>query len=145
MQILQLQRQLAAAGNGAFEPSELLGYRELLSDIHKMVDESVPEGATVLVISRGDDEALELGSRTAWHFPQQEDGTYAGSYPQDSAAAVAHLEDLRARGAQYLLVPSTAAWWLEHYEGFAQHLEDRYQRLAERDECALYALGPGPR
>ena len=75
----------------------------------------------------------------------RQDGTYAGSYPQDSAAAVAHLEDLRAQGAQYLLVPSTAAWWLDHYEGFAQHLQDRYQRLAERDECALYALSPGPR
>jgi GT2 family glycosyltransferase len=144
MQILQLQRQIAAAGNGAFVPSELLGYRELLSDIQRVVDDSVPEGATVLVISRGDDEALELGSRTAWHFPQEQDGTYAGSYPEDSAAAIAHLEELRARGAQYLLVPGTAGWWLDHYEGFAQHLQDRYQRLAERDECALYALSPLP-
>src|SRR6185503_11524755 len=110
----------------------LLGYRELISDIRSMVEESVPEDATILVISRGDDEALELGSRTAWHFPQEPDGTYAGSYPEDSAAAVAHLEELRARGAQYLLVPRTAGWWLEHYEGFAQHLQDRYRRLAER-------------
>lgn len=139
MQILQLQEQLATASNG-FEPSEILGYRRHLADIRTMVDESVPEGATVLVISRGDDEALELGSRTAWHFPQDPDGTYAGSYPEGSAEAVAHLEELRARGAQYLLVPSTSAWWLDHYEGFAKHLQDRYQRLAERDECALYAL-----
>ena len=70
-----------------------------------MVDEQVPEDATVLVISRGDDEALELGGRRAWHFPQEADGTYAGSYPQDSDEAVAHLEELRDKGAQYLLVP----------------------------------------
>ncbi len=144
MEILALQERLAAASNG-FEPSEILGYRKLLADIQAMVDESVPQDATVLVISRGDDEALALGSRTAWHFPQEQDGTYAGSYPEDSDEAVAHLEELRARGAQYLLVPSTSAWWLDHYEGFAQHLQDRYQRLAERDECALYALEPAPR
>jgi GT2 family glycosyltransferase len=144
MEILELQQRLAAASNG-FEPSEILAYRKLLADIQSMVDEKVPEDATIVVISRGDDEALELGNRTAWHFPQEQDGTYAGSYPEDSAAAVQHLEDLRARGAQYLLVPSTSAWWLDHYEGFAQHLQDRYERLAERDECALYALLPDRR
>jgi hypothetical protein len=144
MQILQLQEQIASASNG-FEPSQILGYRRHIADIRTMVDESVPEGATILVISRGDDEALDLGNRTAWHFPQDPDGTYAGNYPEGSADAVAHLEELRARGAQYLLVPSTSAWWLDHYEDFAKHLQDRYQRLAERDECALYALGPAAR
>ena len=144
MQILALQEQIASASNG-FEPSEILGYRKLLADIQSVVDESVPGDATVLVISRGDDQALELGTRRAWHFPQEADGTYAGSYPQDSDAAVAHLEDLRARGAQFLLVPSTSAWWLEHYEGFGRHLRDRYRPLAEREECALYALEGGAR
>ena len=139
LKILELQNELAAASNG-FEPSQILGYRKHLADIQDMVEQSVPPGATVLVISRGDDEALALGSRTAWHFPQEQDGTYAGSYPADSEAAVAQLESLRRQGAQYLLVPSTSAWWLDHYEGFAQHLQDRYRRLAEREGCALYAL-----
>ena len=143
-QILELQRQISNAGNG-FQPSDTLGYRKLLSDIHEVVKNSVPEDATVLVISRGDDEALELGARTAWHFPQQPDGTYAGSYPQTDAEAVAHLEDLRARGAQYLLVPSTSAWWLDHYEGFARHLHDHCRALAEGDECVLFALEDEPR
>jgi hypothetical protein len=139
MQILELQRQIAAASNG-FEPSEILGYRKLQQEIHDIVDQSVPQDATVLVISRGDDEALALGGRRAWHFPQEADGTYAGSYPESSDEAVAHLEDLRARGAQYLLVPSTSAWWLDHYDGFARHLHDRCRPLAEGDECALFAL-----
>ncbi len=138
-EILKLQEQLAAAGNG-FQPSDTLGYRQLLSDINEVIERTVPEDATVLVISRGDDEALALGNRHAWHFPQQADGTYAGSYPQTSAEAVAHLEELRARGAQYLLVPSTSAWWLDHYEGFARHLHDRGRPLAESEECVLFAL-----
>jgi GT2 family glycosyltransferase len=144
MRILELQQRLAAASNG-FEPSEMLGYRKQLADIHAVVDERVPEGAIVLVISRGDEQALELGSRHAWHFPQEGDGTYAGSYPRDSAEAVAQLERLRERGAQYLLVPGTSAWWLEHYDGFARHLRLRYRPLTEREECALYALETAPR
>jgi GT2 family glycosyltransferase len=143
-QILELQQQIAASGNG-FEPSNVLAYQKLLTDIQSMVDEQVPEDATVLVISRGDDEALDLGQRRTWHFPQEADGTYAGSYPQTSEEAVAHLEELRGKGAQYLLVPSTSAWWLDHYEGFARHLRDRCRPVAESDECALYALEEAPR
>jgi GT2 family glycosyltransferase len=143
-QILDLQQQIAATGNG-FEPSPVLSYEKLLSDIQEVVDETVPLDATVLVISRGDDEALQLKGREAWHFPQAPDGTYAGSYPQNSDEAVAHLEQLRQEGAQYLLVPSTSAWWLDHYEGFARHLRDRCRPVAESDECALYALEEAPR
>jgi hypothetical protein len=143
-EILRLQEQIASLGNG-FQPSPTLAYEQLLSDIQTVVDETVPADATVLVISRGDDEALELRGRRAWHFPQAADGTYAGAYPEDSEAAIAHLEDLRRQGAQYLLVPSTSAWWLEHYEGLARYLHDRCRALAEREECALFALGDEPR
>ena len=104
-----------------------------------LVEERVPEGATVLVISRGDDEALDLGARQGWHFPQETDGAYAGRYPLDSDEAVAQLEQLRERGAGYLLVPGTSAWWLDHYEGFGRHLE-RYRRIAEQDEGTLFML-----
>ena len=139
MQILNLQQQIAATGNG-FQASPILGYQQLLSDIQNVVEEQVPQDATVLVISRGDDEALDLGGRRAWHFPQEADGTYAGSYPQSSDEAVAHLDELRDKGAQYLLVPSTSAWWLDHYDGFAEHLSRHARPLAEREECVLYAL-----
>lgn len=138
-EILELQQQIATTGNG-FQASPILAYERLLSDIRSVVEESVPEDATVLVVSRGDDEALELSGRRAWHFPQEADGTYAGSYPKDSDEAVAHLEELHSRGAQYLLVPSTSAWWLDHYDGFARHLSEHARRLAEREECVLYAL-----
>ena len=140
-QILELQRQIEATGNG-FQASPILAYEQLLSDIQHVVDETVPQEATVLVISRGDDEALALGSREAWHFPQDSDGTYAGTYPENSEEAVAHLEELHARGAQYLLVPSTSSWWLDHYDGFARHLREHYRPLAEaRGVCAVRAGG----
>jgi hypothetical protein len=67
---------------------------------------------------------------------------YAGHHPADSAAAIAHIEELRKRGAKYLLIPRTGFWWLEHYTDFRDYLESRCRRVW-RDErtCVLYALG----
>jgi hypothetical protein len=100
----------------------------------------VPPGSRVLVASRGDEGLVELTGREAWHFPQLEDGTYAGHYPADDREAIAHLEELRERGADYLVLPATSLWWLDHYEGFRRHLE-RYRRPSEdRDTAVIYEL-----
>jgi hypothetical protein len=105
------------------------------------VHKKVPPEATVLVVSRGDDELLKLYGRTAWHFPQAEDGSYLGHYPPDSAAAIAHLEALRVRGVTHLIFPDTALWWLEHYAEFTQHLADRYEVVVRQPEtCLVFAL-----
>ena len=77
-------------------------YLELVRQVREVVNEAVPEGSTVLVVSKGDDELLRLGAREGWHFPRAADGRYAGHHPADGAAAVAHLEELRARGGRYL-------------------------------------------
>ncbi len=76
-------------------------YRDLVERIREVVDRELPPDATVLVVSDGDDELLRLGaSRRGWHFPQMEDGTYAGHHPGDSAEAIAHLESLREQGSR---------------------------------------------
>ena len=104
-------------------------------------------------MSRGDCELLRLdganggflsrlkpSARKAWHFPQTETGVYAGHYPADSLAAIEHLESLRARGANYLLFPNTAFWWLEHYAEFAQHLDLNCRRVWDDKHCRIYHL-----
>lgn len=116
-------------------------YLQAVARMQKLVHETVPACSTVLVVSRGDDDLLNLGGRRAWHFPQTEDGVYAGHYPADSAAAVAHLLALRDRGADVLMLPVTAFWWLRQYAGFARHLEENCELLARQDDaCALYSL-----
>lgn len=140
-----LQEQLAAAFPDAplarAGTSPFLGYRRLVGRLRHVVREAVPAGATVMVVSRGDDELVDLGDRAAWHFPQAEHGGYLGHHPRDSADAIARLESLRARGGEYLVLPSTAFWWLDHYADFARHLEDRYRPVARRpDTCLVYAL-----
>ena len=85
-------------------------YRDLVERIREVVDRELPPDATVLVVSNGDDELLELGAeRRGWHFPQMEDGTYAGHHPGDSAEAIAHLEALRDRGARVHPLPADGA------------------------------------
>ena len=125
----------------AFTPADYFRYRQTMTEIREVVDEHVPPGEQVAVVSRGDDELLDLGGRPAWHFPRDEDGAYVGYHPRDSAHAITHLEALRAQGVRYLLIPPTGYWWLEHYRNFALHLEQRYHRLTrEQDGCLLFEL-----
>jgi hypothetical protein len=150
LRIHDLQSAIAAAaraGNGApvgertFEPSTYLAYRELTDRLRRAAEEAIPAGSTVLVVSKGDDGLLELGQRSAWHFPREADGTYAGHYPADGAAAVDHLEELRALGADYLLLPATSLWWLTEYSELREHLEQRYRPvLRDPDTAVIYEL-----
>ena len=70
-----------------------------------------------------------------------EGGNYDGRRPNDSAEAINRLEAIRARGAQYLLLPATAFWWLDHYQKFREHLDAHY-RVIMRDEntCIIFDL-----
>jgi glycosyltransferase involved in cell wall biosynthesis len=122
------------------------GYSELATRIRQIVDERLPGGSTVLVVSKGDEQLLELGERRARHFPEAEDGAWAGHHPTDSREAVTQLERMREAGGEFLIFPRTGFWWLEHYDGLREHLESRYDEVVHEDEvCVIFALnGRGP-
>lgn len=126
-----------------------VAYRQLVQRIRHLVRANVPRDATVLVASKGDEELLRFPKRRGWHYPQDEHGRYAGYYPANGMVAVAHLEVLRARGAEYLVLPSTAAWWLESYPDFKTHLESQYRVIAHQEDtgilfCLCRSTGKGP-
>jgi GT2 family glycosyltransferase len=125
------------------QDSPILRYRELRTRIRETVQAKVPTGSTVLVISKGDSSLLELPERQGWHFPQTDRGAYNGHHPESSGAAIAHLESLRTRGAEYLLIPQPSFWWLDYYTELRQHLETRYTKLDQDASCAVYRLTPG--
>src|SRR5262249_31354544 len=104
-----------ARGRRAARPREYFAHQRVVHRSRGAGRAAVAAEAPVAVVSRGDDALLELGGRPAWHFPQTPDGVYAGHHPADGPAAVAHLEAMRARGGRYLVLPSTAFWWLDHY------------------------------
>jgi glycosyltransferase involved in cell wall biosynthesis len=122
-------------------------YQELTRRLQEIVRRELPPDATTLVASKGDDELMKLDGRRAWHFPQRDDGVYAGYYPSDSAAAIAHLKSLQEKGAEFLIFPRTAFWWLDHYDDFGQYLESNYRLLVhDKDTCKIFALrGRGSR
>jgi hypothetical protein len=122
------------------ETGERAAYRDMISEVRETVAACTPKKSTVAVISKGDDELLQLSGRKGWHFPRQEDGTYAGHHPADSAAAIAHLQFLRRKGAQFLVVPHAAFWWLDFYEDFRLHLESKHRRVWRDDNCFIYKL-----
>jgi hypothetical protein len=111
--------------------------------IKQVVRDAVPAGAFVMVVSRGDPELVKLPGRKAWHFPRTKDGRYAGYYPADSAQAIKWIEELRTKGAEYLLFPRTGFWWLEHYSELASYLSQHYGRVWSDDTCVIFRLSAG--
>jgi GT2 family glycosyltransferase len=116
-------------------------YQNCVRKIREIVRRALPRDATVIVVSKGDEGLLDLYGRRAWHFPQDSDGGYLWYYPPDGPSVIAQLETLRVRGAQYLLFPEFAFWWLDRYPEFTNHLYRHYPVIL-RDEmaCVVFAL-----
>ena len=117
-------------------------YDASIALIREVAERALPQDATVLVVSKGDEQLLELGARAGRHFPSVDGGDFAGFHPPDDAWAIEHLEELRGQGAGYLLFPASAFWWLEHYSRFAEYLQAEYEPVAaEEDACLIFDLG----
>jgi GT2 family glycosyltransferase len=102
---------------------------------------TLPKDATVLVVSHGDDRLIDIPGHRAWHFPRTPDGRWAGHHPADSAQAIAELSALVAQGATHIAFPRPSWWWLEHYEGLAQHLAiDQGDGAVNGSGCRVFAL-----
>jgi GT2 family glycosyltransferase len=116
-------------------------YAAIRERVHQVARCLLAPGSVALVVSRGDDDLVALPELEGWHFPQMSDGTYAGHHPADDGDAIEGLELLRERGARYLVVPSTSAWWLDHYRGFRRHLDTQHRLVAiVRDTAVIYEL-----
>ena len=131
-------------------------YSELVKRLHDRLAAVVPPGAAVAVASRGDEELTNLPGREAMHFPRSADGRHLGYHPATGTDAVRQLEDVRSLGAEYLILPETERWWLDHYEELTERLYGCHTevldeagtgivfRLADRAVAALVrSLVPG--
>ena len=125
-------------------PHKHVAYEEVVLRVRDVVASCVPAGANVMVISKGDDRLMNIQGRNTSHFPQNADGIYAGYHPTDSAMAIAHLESRRSEGVEYLVLPNTAFWWLDHYADLKHHLENRYRVIAKDEACLIYHLRDKP-
>jgi GT2 family glycosyltransferase len=118
-------------------------YSKCVRRIRETVRHVLPRDATVVVVTKGDEGLLDLYGRRAWHFPQDSDGRYLWYYPPDGPSVIVQLETLRVRGAQYLLFPEPALWWLDRYIEFSSHLHRHYPVLLRDESCVIFALEEG--
>ena len=115
--------------------------QRLVQIIRRVVADHLPRGAVVAVLSQGDPQMLNLGPLTCWHYPQTPDGKPVAGDLRSSEEAIESLEALRARGASYLLVPATSAWWWLHYQEWSSYLHTKHHLVSEHQGVmTLFAL-----
>jgi hypothetical protein len=114
-------------------------YRRVVQRIRQVVDQVLPVGSAIAVISRGDDDLVEFHDRRGLHFPQDAQGRYAGYHPRDSAEALTELSRI-AGDADFLLIPAPAFWWLKEYREFGEHLYRNGSAIHEDDTCVIFTL-----
>jgi 2-polyprenyl-3-methyl-5-hydroxy-6-metoxy-1,4-benzoquinol methylase/glycosyltransferase involved in cell wall biosynthesis len=134
------EQVIESSSENANESGERAAYRDMIGEIRQTIEAVTPGKSIVAVISKGDDDLLEISRRKVWHFPRQEDGTYAGHHPADSTSAIAHLEAVRRKGVRFLAIPQAAFWWLDFYEEFRSHLDSQHRRVWHDDNCIIYRL-----
>ncbi len=116
-------------------------YDELCRRLEAVLRNATAADAIIAIASKGDPRLVEIEGREGRHFPGDAEGRYAGYYPRTSEEAIAQLEAARGAGAEFLCLPATALWWLDHYQGLASWLSTHCQVLAEDpDTCVLYDL-----
>ena len=119
-------------------------FQQFMPAIRDLVAGAVPAGAKIAVVTAGDAQVLKIERRECWHFYQDDQARPIEGHPADALEAINRLEDLRIKGAEYLLIPRPSLWWLEHWTEFREHLDLRYKAIEHlRDICALYELHAG--
>jgi hypothetical protein len=99
-----------------------------------------PVDAVIAAVAKWDPAIVDGSGRRGCNFPDR--ALLPDGYPRDGAAAVAHLEALRAcRGVTHLVVPAASSWWLEHYGELAGRLG---APLWRDEDCAIFVV-EGPR
>ena len=104
------------------------------------IEPVVPPGVAFALV--GKPQPLELSSgRTHLPFPER-DGEWTGR-PADDADALAALARARAGGVRFVVVPRSAAHWLESYPGFADYLRTRATVRVDNDRALIVELEEG--
>jgi hypothetical protein len=98
----------------------------------------VPPQACVGAVTKWDPTLLTLAGRHGHNFPDRR--RLPDGYPADDAAAVSHLEEMRADGLTHLVLPNASFWWLEHYPGLSAYLDDRADPLWSDEDCMIFHL-----
>jgi len=121
------------------EPITDLG-EEYLSGTLAAIAVAAPHDAVIAVVTRGDHRLLEVPDRRCVHYPAQDDGAWIGFHPRDDMQALALLTRSQLRGATHLVLPAPSMWWLHHYPGWRNHLEQRGTLVHASPHALVWSL-----
>ena len=109
-----------------------------LRDLGLELKRATPEGSLIIAADNGDPTVFYYGERRGWHI-LEEGGIYNGE-PTDSEQAIVDLENLRKRGATYLVFTTNTIWWLDYYKEFAQRVAQSATLIEATAEFRIYKL-----
>lgn len=140
----KLKTRVAELSQELEQANKRVAYERMREQFRHFVQDVTPETSNVLVMTKGDPELLSIPGRRTGHFPQGAGGEYSGAHPANSSEAIGHLQALIASGGDFVAIPETSLWWLEHYEEFTAHLTSVGRLLAFRAGVGVvYALTDG--
>jgi hypothetical protein len=111
-----------------------------LRDAGLLLNEITPEDSLIAAADNGDPTLLYYGERKGWHCLEQ-GGIYYGD-PDGSEPVIADLQQLREKGAKYVVFTSNTAWWLDLFPEFRQYLHANSALIAATSEFSIYRLDP---
>jgi 4-amino-4-deoxy-L-arabinose transferase-like glycosyltransferase len=109
-----------------------------LYDLAQRLRDVTPADARIVAADGGDPTLFYYAHRKGWHFLEK-NGIWQ-NLPLNSAEAVANLEELRARGASYLVFPFRSRWWLDYYNDLAAYLKTGAEAIEVTPRFAIYRL-----
>lgn len=112
--------------------------QETQQRIAQIMRQHVPKKTRVLIVDKWDPTLFHLSRRQGWNFP--ECSLLPEGYPANDEKAIHHLDQLLKLGANYLVFPNAAFWWLDYYQAFRRHLEENHACLWNDQQCLIYQL-----
>lgn len=123
-------------------PGLNLGWEERVHLACREIGRFVEPGRDFVLIDSDQWGLAEVGASRAIPLVER-DGRYWGP-PVDDATAIHEVERARSAGATHLVLGWPAFWWLDHYEEFRRHVEERFPCVARNSSVIIFDLTGEP-
>jgi len=110
---------------------------DFAAKVRQALSAHIPQSAMTAVATGGDGRLLSLPDCMTCHFPRAFDGNYGGSVASGDTALIANLEAMRAAGTDFLFLPASQRWLLDHNPRFRAHLLGSYSRALDSEELGI--------
>ena len=129
----------AVERDGRSPPTRRLGYRRLVERVRAAVARRSPAAPRSSSSAGATATLVELEDRAGRPLPPGPGGATSATTPATARRRSTSSSTCARGGAEYLVLPATSYWWLEHYGGFAEHLREPIPGH-RADACTVFRL-----